>query len=49
MLKSSSGDMAGLLQAWSDGDRDTFDRLTPIVYDKLRRPARRSLRCECTL
>jgi len=49
MLKSSSGDMAGLLQAWSDGDRDTFDRLTLIVYDELHRPARRSPRCEYTL
>jgi len=35
-----------LLQAWSSGDRDALDRLTPIVYDELRRLARRYMRGE---
>jgi RNA polymerase sigma-70 factor, ECF subfamily len=34
------GEMSGLLRAWSDGDRGALDRLTPIVYDELRRLAR---------
>src|SRR5271155_5267594 len=35
-----------LLRAWSDGDRAALDRLTPIVYDGLRRLARRYMRRE---
>jgi RNA polymerase sigma-70 factor, ECF subfamily len=31
--------VSGLLRAWSDGDRAALDRLTPIVYDELRRLA----------
>jgi RNA polymerase sigma-70 factor (ECF subfamily) len=30
-----------LLRAWSDGDQSALDRLTPIVYQELRRLARR--------
>ncbi len=33
-------DVSLLLRAWSDGDRNALDRLTPIVYDELRRLAR---------
>src|ERR1700675_4072341 len=33
------GEVSGLLRAWSDGDRAALDRLTPIVYDELRRLA----------
>ena len=29
-----------LLQAWSSGDEEALDRLTPLVYDRLRRVAR---------
>ena len=32
-----------LLRAWGAGDREALDRLTPIVYDELRRLARRYL------
>ena len=46
MLTSYPGDVTGLLQAWSEGDRGALDRLTSIVYDELRRLARRYLRCE---
>jgi RNA polymerase sigma-70 factor, ECF subfamily len=28
-----------LLRAWAQGDRDAFDRLTPVVYDELHRLA----------
>src|ERR1700720_2606829 len=38
--------VSGLLRAWSDGDRAALDRLTPIVYDELRRLARRYMRGE---
>jgi RNA polymerase sigma-70 factor, ECF subfamily len=34
------GEVSGLLRAWSDGDRDALDRLTPIVYAQLHRLAR---------
>ncbi len=33
--------MTQLLQAWGDGDKDALDRLVPLVYDELRRAARR--------
>jgi RNA polymerase sigma-70 factor (ECF subfamily) len=35
-----------LLQAWGNGDRAALDRLTPIVYEELRRLARRYMRGE---
>jgi len=35
------GQVSGLLRAWSDGNRDALDKLTPIVYDELHRLARR--------
>ena len=33
------GEVSGLLRAWSDGDRNALDKLTPIVYDELHRLA----------
>ena len=35
-----------LLQAWSDGSRKALDELLPLVYEELRRQARRLLRKE---
>jgi RNA polymerase sigma factor (TIGR02999 family) len=35
-----------LLRAWGGGDRGALDRLTPIVYEELRRLARRYLKNE---
>lgn len=35
-----------LLQAWSNGDHDALDKLTPIVYEELRRLARRYMNQE---
>jgi RNA polymerase sigma factor (TIGR02999 family) len=40
------GEVSGLLRAWSDGDRGALDKLTPIVYEELRRLASRYLRRE---
>ncbi len=35
-----------LLIGWANGDRDALDHLVPLVYDELRRQARRYLRRE---
>jgi RNA polymerase sigma factor (TIGR02999 family) len=43
---SSSVEVSQLLRAWSDGDRSALDKLTPIVYEELRRLARCHLRGE---
>jgi RNA polymerase sigma-70 factor (ECF subfamily) len=40
------GEVSTLLRAWSDGDRNALERLTPIVYDELHRLARRYMRRE---
>jgi RNA polymerase sigma factor (TIGR02999 family) len=40
------GEVSQLLRAWSEGDRSALDKLTPIVYDELRRLARRYLKRE---
>jgi RNA polymerase sigma-70 factor, ECF subfamily len=42
----SGGEVSGLLQAWTAGDKGALDRLTPVVYDELRRLARGYLRRE---
>jgi RNA polymerase sigma-70 factor, ECF subfamily len=39
-------DASTLLRAWSDGDQHALETLTPIVYDELRRLARRYMRGE---
>jgi RNA polymerase sigma-70 factor (ECF subfamily) len=39
-------EVSGLLRAWSDGDRDALDRLTPIVYAELHRLARHYMQRE---
>jgi RNA polymerase sigma-70 factor, ECF subfamily len=41
-----SGSVTGLLHAWRAGDEAALERLTPLVYQELRRIARRSLRRE---
>lgn len=38
--------MTRLLVDWSHGDRDALEKLTPLVYQELRRLARRHLRVE---
>src|SRR5438552_9158057 len=39
-------DISSLLRAWSGGDQRALDRLTPVVYQELRRLARRYMRGE---
>jgi len=39
-------EVSGLLRAWSDGNRDALDRLTPIVYDELHRLAQHYMKRE---
>ena len=46
MESSGSTDINRLLSAWSAGDQTALDRLTPLVYDELRRMARRHMRKE---
>jgi RNA polymerase sigma factor (TIGR02999 family) len=37
-------EITGLLRRWGEGDPDAFDRLVPIVYERLRQLARQRLR-----
>jgi len=37
------GEVTRLLQAWSDGDAEAFERVLPLVYDELHRMAARHL------
>ena len=37
----SGSDISGLLHAWSEGDPNALQKLTPVVYNELRRLARR--------
>ncbi len=46
MARSSPEDVTQLLQDWRNGDKAALDRLTPLVYDELRRLARNYLRGE---
>jgi RNA polymerase sigma factor (TIGR02999 family) len=39
-------DVTGLLLSWRQGDAAALDRLVPLVYEELRRVARRQLRGE---
>jgi RNA polymerase sigma factor (TIGR02999 family) len=43
---SGSADISRLLKAWRTGDETALDRLTPLVYNELRRMARRYMRRE---
>ena len=39
-----AADAMGLLREWAEGDPDALNKLTPLVYNELRRIARRYLR-----
>ena len=43
---SADTDVSALLRAWSEGDEDALEVLTPIVYAELHRLARRYMRRE---
>ncbi len=42
----SPPEITQMLRAWGDGNREAADALVPLVYDELRRQARRHLRRE---
>jgi RNA polymerase sigma-70 factor (ECF subfamily) len=46
MTSLPSAEVTRLLRAWGDGDKQALERLTPVVYDELRRMARHYLRGE---
>ena len=43
---AQSQDVTTLLRAWSGGDAAALERLTPLIYDELRRLAQRHIRRE---
>ena len=45
-MSSETGEVTRLLQAWGDGDQAALERLTPLVYEELRRTARRYMKRE---
>ena len=44
--KLNADNLTGLLTEWREGDKSALDKLTPIVYDELRRIAHRYVRRE---
>lgn len=44
MLSPSGHEITALLQAWNRGDDQALEKLTPLIYEHLRRSARRCLR-----
>ena len=44
--RPTCGEVSGLLRAWCAGDQEALEKLTPIVYDELRRLARRYMNRE---
>lgn len=48
MERWTDRDITDVLRAWGDGDPEAVDRLIPLVYEQLRRVARRHLRGEAT-
>jgi DNA-directed RNA polymerase specialized sigma24 family protein len=46
MEADRSAEITGLLKAWGGGDVAALDRLTELVYQELRRMARRYMRNE---
>ncbi len=45
-MTSLPGDLTGLLLDWMAGDDDALERLTPVIYEDLKRIARNRLRGE---
>jgi RNA polymerase sigma factor (TIGR02999 family) len=42
-MTPASQEVSQLLRAWSEGDQDALDKLMPLVYEELRRMAKRSM------
>jgi RNA polymerase sigma factor (TIGR02999 family) len=45
-MSSEAAEITTLLKAWGEGDREALERLTPLVYEQLRRLARRQMHRE---
>ena len=45
-MEPPTGDLSGLLRAWSAGDQRALAELTPIVHQELHRIARRCMNRE---
>jgi RNA polymerase sigma factor (TIGR02999 family) len=45
-METSSDEVARLLQDWGSGNQQALEKLVPMIYDELRRMARKSLRHE---
>jgi RNA polymerase sigma factor (TIGR02999 family) len=45
-MQTTSAEITRLLKAWGRGDKAALDRLTPLVYEELRRLARNYMRKE---
>ena len=45
-MAPESPEITALLKAWGSGDAAALDQLTPLVYEELRRLARRYMRNE---
>ncbi len=41
MMTAATSELTGLLQDWKQGDTTALERLTPLIYDELRRIAHR--------
>ena len=41
MINSGGNEVTNLLAAWSDGEHEALDKLMPLVYEELRRMAKR--------
>jgi RNA polymerase sigma-70 factor, ECF subfamily len=48
MVVPSTDEITGLLHAWRSGDEQALEKLMPLVYDELRRAARRYMAGERT-
>jgi RNA polymerase sigma factor (TIGR02999 family) len=44
LTPTASSEITALIRAWSDGDQSALERLTPLVYNELRRMARHYMR-----
>jgi RNA polymerase sigma-70 factor, ECF subfamily len=44
--EAATGEVSELLRAWSGGDRNALEKLTPMVYDELHRLASRYMKRE---
>jgi RNA polymerase sigma factor (TIGR02999 family) len=46
MAAFKAGEVSELLRAWKESDESALERITPLVYEELRRLARRYMRRE---